>query len=159
MQDSKVGNPQRQFPVTSFTVGEQDKVTRAVHRLEGPFSFLNVQFEHVILVVSPVTRSLPDAHVVHIRRLHLLISALPVLRTQKFLQSVENLSAVREKERTPRGHFVKEEEFLVFSNPQVVSFLGFFKELQVLLHLLLVRECNASDSLQRVIGLVTEEIC
>lgn len=41
----------------------------------------------------------------------------------------------------------------------MISFLSFFQELQVFLHLLLVGECNASDSLQRVVRLVTEEIC
>lgn len=79
VQNTKVGNAHGQLTVTTITVAEQDKVSRAVHGLQSPVPLLNVQFEHIIRIVLPVTGLLPDADVVHIRGLDLLIAALAVL--------------------------------------------------------------------------------
>ena len=65
--------------VTTIPVAEQDEVSRAVHWLQSPLALLDVQFEHIIRIVLPVTGLLPEADVVHVRGLDLLVAALAVL--------------------------------------------------------------------------------
>lgn len=134
MQNAEVCNTHRQLTVTTFTVAKENKVTRAVHRLESPFTLLDLQLEHVVLVVSPVTRGLPKANIIHVGGLDLLVAAIAVLSTQKGLNLIENLGSVGEEERTSGRHIIEEEELLFLSNSQVVTSLGFFQELQVLGH-------------------------
>lgn len=79
VQNTKVGDAHGQLTVTTITVAEQNKVTRAVHGLQSPLALLDVQFEHIIRIVLPVTGLLPDADVVHVRGLDLLVATLAVL--------------------------------------------------------------------------------
>jgi hypothetical protein len=135
MQNAEIGNTHRQLTVTTFTVAKENKVTRAVHRLQGPLGLvIRLNPEHIVLVMSPVTRGLPDANIVHVRGLDLLVAALAVLSTQKGLKLVENLGSVGEEERRPGRHIIKEEQLLFLSNSQVVTSLSLFQELQVLRH-------------------------
>jgi hypothetical protein len=78
VQNTKVSNAHGQFTVTTITVAKQNKVSWAVHGLQSPVALLDVQFEHIIRIVLPVTRLLPDADVVHVRGLNLLVAALTV---------------------------------------------------------------------------------
>ena len=139
-------------------MAKQHEVTRAVHWFECPLSLLDIEFEHIILVVSPVTRRLPNTHVIHIRSLNLLISPLPIFGPQELLKCIENLGTIRQKKWTSRRNFIKEKELLVFPNPKMISLFCLFQELQVLLHQLLVWKSHPSDSLQRVVTLVAKEI-
>jgi hypothetical protein len=139
-------------------VAEEKKVTRAVHRLKSPLAFLNVQLEHVILIVSPVTRGLPDGNIEHVGGLDFLVAALAVLSTQEGLNLVENLGSVGEEERTSGRRVIEEEQLLLFSNSQVVTALSLFQELQVLGHCLLIGESNTTDTLQGIVALVTKEV-
>ena len=158
MQHSEIRNSQRKLPVAPISIAKEDAVTRAVHRLERPLALFNVELEHVILVVIPVTRSLPDAHIVHVWSLNFLIAALSIFGPQKLLDSVEDLCAVGEQKRTSGRGFVKKEKLLVLADFDMVPFLGLFQELQVLLHPLFVGESNATNTLQRIIGLISKEI-
>jgi hypothetical protein len=134
-------------------------MARAVHGLKSPFSLLHVKLEHVILVMRPMTRRLPDANVVHVGSLHFLVAALAVLSPQKSLERIENLGSVGEEERTARRNFVEEEKLLVLANSQMIALLCLLQELQMFLHLLLIGESNTADTLQRVVGLITKEVC
>ena len=49
-------------------------MTWTVHRLECPFLLLNIQNEHIILVVLPMTRGLPQFAVIHVRRYDWMLS-------------------------------------------------------------------------------------
>lgn len=158
VQDTKVRDSQGKLSVTSLTVAEEHKVTGAVHRLESPLPLLNVKLEHVILVVGPVARRLPDADIIHVGSLNLLVAALAVLRAQKGLEGVEDLGTVGQKEGASWRNLVEEEQLLLLAQLNVVALLGLLQELQVLLHLLLIGESNTADTLQRVVGLVTEEV-
>lgn len=138
---------------------EQYEVTGAVHWFECPLSLLDIEFEHVILVVSPVAGRLPDTHVIHIWSLNLLISPLPIFRPQELLKCIEDLGTIWQKKWTPRRNFIKEKELLVFPNPKMISLFCLFQELQMLLHKLFVWKSHPADSLQRVVTLVAKEIC
>jgi hypothetical protein len=122
-------------------------VTRAVHRLESPFSLFNIKFEHVILVVSPMTGGLPNADVVHVGRLDFLVSSLAVLGTQEGLEGVENPDTVGKKEGASRRHVIEKEKFLLLSDSQVVALFSLLKKFEVLRHLFLVGERDTTNSL------------
>lgn len=79
VQNTKVRNSQRELSVAPLAVAEEHEMARAVHGLESPFPLLHVEFEHIILVMRPVTRSFPDADVVHVGSLNFLVAALAVL--------------------------------------------------------------------------------
>jgi hypothetical protein len=68
MDDTKLRHPDRQLLVTAVPGIKDQSVARTVHRLECPLLLLDVQSEHVVLVVLPMTRSLPKFAVVHIWR-------------------------------------------------------------------------------------------
>jgi len=54
-------------------------VTRTVHGLKTEMLLLNVKSEHILLVVIPVTRGLPELGVVHVGGDNLLVATLSVL--------------------------------------------------------------------------------
>lgn len=66
MYDSKLGHPNRQLLVRPVARVEDEAVTRTVHRLETPFLFLDVEREHIVFVVLPVTGGLPEFGMVHV---------------------------------------------------------------------------------------------
>lgn len=134
VQNSEVGDTHGKFPVTTLTVAKENKVTRAVHRLESPLTLLDIKLEHIVLVVSPVARSFPDADIVHVGGLDLLVATLAVLGAQERLDLIEDLDSVGEEEGTTGGRLIEEEEFLLLADPQVVALLSLFQELQVLGH-------------------------
>lgn len=45
-------------------------MTRTIHGLERPFFLLNVQGEHIIFIILPVTGCFPEFRVEHVRRDH-----------------------------------------------------------------------------------------
>ena len=55
MDDTELSHPNRQFLVTSISRVKDETVSRTVHGLERPFLLLDVEREHVIVVVLPVT--------------------------------------------------------------------------------------------------------
>jgi len=159
VQNTKVCNSERKLSVTALAVSEEHKVSRAIHRLERPLPLLNVELEHVVLVVGPMTGCLPDTDIVHVRGLDLLVATLTIFRSQERLKGIENLGSVRQKEGATGGDFVEEEQFLFLADFDVVTLLCLLEEFHVLMEPLLVGEGNTTDTLQGVIGLVTEEIC
>ena len=58
--DTKFGHPDRQLFVTPVPAVKDEAVTRAIHRFEGPHLLLDVDHEHVVLVVLPMPRGLPQ---------------------------------------------------------------------------------------------------
>eukprot|EP00966_Prymnesium_polylepis_P143543 3313590-Prymnesium_polylepis.1 len=71
MEHAKVRIAHRQLAVGSLLRLEHDAVAGAVHRLEPKLLILDVEREHVLLVLGRVTRLLPQLEVVHVGRHHL----------------------------------------------------------------------------------------
>lgn len=67
MDDTELCHPDRELLVTSISRVKDDTMSRAIHRFQSPFLLLNIEREHVILVVLPVSGSFPEFTVVHIR--------------------------------------------------------------------------------------------
>ena len=66
MDDAKFGHSDGQFFVTTITGIEDQAVTRTIHGFEGPFFFLNIQCEHVVFVILPVTGRFPELGIEHV---------------------------------------------------------------------------------------------
>lgn len=158
VQNTEVCNTHRKLTVTTFTVAEQNEVPRAVHGLQSPLALLDIQLEHIILVVGPVSGGFPDADIVHIGGLDLLVASLAVFTTQKGLELVEDLGSVRKEEWATGGRLIEEEQLLLLANSQMVPLFSFLQKLQVLSHQLLVGEGNTTNTLQRVVGLIAKEV-
>lgn len=94
VQNTKVCNPQRKLPVTTFPVSEEYKMSWAIHGLQCPLLLLKIKSEHIVFVVGPVSRRLPDLRIKHVRRLDLLVTTLSVLRSKERLESIEDSGSV-----------------------------------------------------------------
>ena len=68
VDDTKLGHTNWQFLVTAIPRVEDQAMTRAVHRLQCPLFLLNVENEHVVLVVLPMSGGFPEFGVVHVGR-------------------------------------------------------------------------------------------
>jgi hypothetical protein len=66
VDDTELGHANRQLLVATIPRVEDQGMAGAVHGLERPLLLLNVEGEHVIVVVLPVTGRLPELAVVHV---------------------------------------------------------------------------------------------
>jgi hypothetical protein len=121
VQGTEVGETHGKFTVTTLTVVENEEVGRAVHGLEGPLALLDIKLKHIVLVVLPVTGSLPDINIVHVGGLNLLVATLAVFGAKQRLDLVVDLHSIWEHESTTRGRIIKEEEFLRATDFEMVS--------------------------------------
>jgi hypothetical protein len=140
VKNTEIGNSHGQFSVTTLTVREEQTMTRAVHRLQGPLILLNLEGEHVVLVMLPVTRLLPEGRVVHVGGHDLLVTTGPVLVTEEALESVVDDHTVGKEEAGTRRHVVEEEELLLLTNLAVIALGSLLEVLLVLDHHGLVGE-------------------
>lgn len=103
MQNTKVCHSERQLSVTPFSMSKHDAVSWTVHWLQSPRLLLYLKFEHIILVMLPMTRCPPEVDVVHVGRLHFLIASFLIFRPHQFLQGIEDKCATRQDKGVTRG--------------------------------------------------------
>jgi len=80
VQNTEVCHPDREFSVRSIPRSEDESVRRTVHGFESESFLFDIEFEHVLGVVLPVTRSFPKFRVEHVGSDDLLVVASTVLR-------------------------------------------------------------------------------
>jgi len=68
VDNTKLRHTNRKFLVATIARVKDQAMTWAVHRLESPLLLLNVEDEHIIFVILPVTRGLPKFAVEHVWR-------------------------------------------------------------------------------------------
>lgn len=158
VKDTEIGETERELTVRTLTNTEHQAVSRTVHGLESKGILLNGEREHVLLVVLPMSRSVPQLDVIHIGRHDLSVPALVILALDEVHKGVVDTSSVREEEARTGREIVEEEQFLLLSNLAMVTLGGFFQELLVLSHLLGVRERDTIDTLERVVLGITQEV-
>ena len=79
VEDTELGHTDGKLLVTTVARVEDEAVTGAVHWLERPFVFLDVEGEHVVLVVLPMAGRLPQFRVEHVGGDDFLVPALEIL--------------------------------------------------------------------------------
>lgn len=68
MDNSEFCHTDGQLLVAAIPGVENQAMAWAVHRLQCPFLLLDVKDEHVVFVILPMSRGLPEFAVVHIWR-------------------------------------------------------------------------------------------
>lgn len=105
MQRTEVREPNRKVTVALDVCAVQQAMTRAVHGLQPHFFLLlallvpPLDTEHVLCIVLPVTRLLPQRLLVYYGRDNFLEAKLGVLRAQERLQLLKDVGAVGQNER------------------------------------------------------------
>lgn len=133
-------------------------MTGAVHGLQAITLLLDIEGEHVLLIMSPVTRDLPQVGLVHVGSHNLVETTGSVFALDQVHEGVVNAYTVWQEEGGTGGGFVEEEKLLVLADLSVIAFGSLSKEVLVLLKLLLVGERNTSNSLDRLVLAVTEPV-
>lgn len=66
MQNTKVCHPNWELSVTPIPRSENQTMSWTIHRLESEFLLLDLELEHVVGVILPVTGGFPELRVVHV---------------------------------------------------------------------------------------------
>src|SRR6266545_3937437 len=88
VEAAEVGEPHRQVPVGPETRLIEEKLARAVHRLDAEFPLVDLRPVHVLVVIDVVPGELEELRVEDLRCDDLLVSARRVLRPQVVEQAV-----------------------------------------------------------------------
>mmetsp|Transcript_3792 Transcript_3792/g.4275 ORF Transcript_3792/g.4275 Transcript_3792/m.4275 type:complete len:638 (+) Transcript_3792:646-2559(+) len=149
VKDSKVREPHGQLSEGTGAHTKQNAVTGTVHGLETKLRVIDLEAEHVLLVVGRVPGGMPEVKVVNIGSDHLSVLILPVLLSDESKKVVVEACSVGEEEAATRGQVVEEEEFVVQAHNAMVSLLCLLNTLLILSHQLLIREGDTVHALKR----------
>ena len=122
----------RELAIAPELAAEEEHVTRAVHRLQPEGLLVLRDQEHVVAVLLPVARDLPELGVVDERRLHLEIAAPRVLASAEILELVPDHHAPGMPERRAGRVLVEVDEVELASEPPVVTALRLLDPQEIL---------------------------
>ena len=142
---------QRQVAVAAQIGLEDQHVARAVHRLERVLALLRLRREHVLAVVLPVARLLPQALVEDLRALDLLVARVAIDAAHVLLDGLPQGPALGMPEHHAGRDLVDVEQVEFLAEPAVVALLGFLDAADVVVELLLVGPGRAVDALQLLV--------
>lgn len=121
-------------------MGKDLAVPGAVHGLQAELLLLDIESEHVLGVVAPVSRRLPQVRLVHVGRHDLLEPSQAVLLLHQSHERAVDAGSMGKPEGRTRRHLVEKEEFLVLADFAVVPLSSLGEEGLVLFQSLLVGE-------------------
>ncbi len=130
----------------------------AVHRFDGVVNVINSGEVHVLLVVVPVARLLPQGAAEDNRGADLQVAGAAVLLAPELLQLVAEDHAPGVEEGEPRPFFVEAEETQLRPQAAVVAFFRLFQAVQVFLQVFGLRESGAVEPLQHGVGLAAAPV-
>ena len=152
--------PHREFPVRVLRRSEVEVVRRTVHRLQRHVVFVGLVVEHeehVLAVLPPVARLLPQLLGVEERRLDLEVRlALPL--ADELLQRVVQHGAAGGPEGGAGRHREELEKVERATDHPMVAPLGFLHPVQVGVELFLLEEGGGVDALQHLPLLVAAPV-
>src|SRR6266852_2860910 len=142
---------QRQLAVTAQALVVNQHVAGAVHRLDRVVALLRLGGEHVLPVVLPVARFLPQAAVEDLRAAHFEITVVPGDAAHVLLDLLPDRPALRMPEHHARSFFLKMEKIQLRAQPPVVALLRLLDHAQVRFLLLLLGPGGPIDPLQHLV--------
>src|SRR5947208_9442587 len=158
VQAPHVREPQGQIAVRAQRVAIHDGRLGAVHRLETEDLLLGLHQEHVLLVIVPVARLLPELLVDQDRRRDLLVPARIELLAHETLELTHHHPAVGQPHRRSRRDLVEDEEVQLAAELAMVALLRLLEPPEVLVELLLGEPRGAVDPLEHRLLLVAAPV-
>jgi hypothetical protein len=149
---------QRQVAVALDALLEDQDVAGAVHRLERVVALFRLGREHVVAVLVPVARLLPEGPVEDLGALDLLVAVVAVDAAHGLLHLLPHRPALRVPEHRAGAVLVEVEQVELAAQAPVVALLGFLEHAQVGLQLVFRRPGRAVDALQLLVGLVATPV-
>jgi hypothetical protein len=99
VEDTEVRVADRQLVVGARLMIEHETMAGTIHGLERKLLLLHFEAEHVLGVVGPVARLLPQLRVIHVRGDHFAEAALSVLLPNQLNEFVVEVRSLRVPER------------------------------------------------------------
>ena len=161
---SEFGHADRQVAIGFQAHVEDLHMAGAVHgfqRVDDLFArafLVHFHDEHVLAVVFPVTRGLPQLAVHDLRRVHLHIAVAALLAAHVILQRGVDGPAIRVPEDLPRRFFLHVEEVHLAAQLAVVALCRFLQHRHMGLQIVAVLEGHAIDALQHRARAVAQPI-
>ena len=149
---------ERQLAVRADAAAVDERRLRAVHRLEAERLALGLEQEHVLAVVLPVARPLPERLADERRRVDLLVAAPRLQIAHGATQRLVQRPALRMPEGGPRRDVVEREEVELHAELAVVALLRLLAPPQEAIELLLRLPDRAVDPLERRARLVAAPV-
>ena len=150
VDQTELTDSERQVAVGVRLARVDHHAARAVHGLDGVVLAVDDGGVHVLLVVVPVTRALPQAAVEDHRGRNFDIAVALMHLAPIVDQRVLEHHALRQEEREAGALLSQHEEPKLLAELAVVALLGLFDSGKILVELLFFREGHAVDSLERL---------
>ena len=149
---TQLADTQRQLLVGVRLSLVNQHAARAVHRLDCVILVVDDGGVHVLLVVIPVTGTLPQLAVEDHRGGNLNVAVALVYLAPVVDQGVLEGHAVRQEERKARAFLGQHEQAELLAQLAVIALLRLFQHVEVLVEFVLLRECGAVNTLQHLLG-------
>ena len=154
VHQTEFAHPERQFPVTVRLTAVDHHAAGAVHGLHAVDLVVDRGGVHIVFVMIPVSAGLPKVPVHDHRRRDLDVVLAGMQVAPVFDQGVLQRHTLREEEREARRLVAEHEQTHLAPDPAVVAPLGFLKQFEVRVELLLGLERRPVDAGQHLVVLV-----
>ena len=159
VHQTEFGNTFRQIAVTVRLTLVNKHSAGAVHRFNRVIFVVNFDNVHVVLVVIPVTATMPQLLVEDHRRFYLLVARLGVLLAPEVLEGVAQNHAFGEEERET-GTFVEDVEQVKFlAEFAVIATFCFFQTSDILFKFRFLFKCSAVNTCKHFVFCISAPIC
>ena len=136
-----------------------EQAARAVHGLDRAVLAVDLGRVHVLLVVIPVSRGLPERAVEDDGRLHFDVALAAVDLTPVVDERVFEDHAVGQEEREALALGQQREQLQLLAKLDMIALLRLFEHLEILVHLVLLGECRAVDTGEHLLLFVAAPVC
>mmetsp|Transcript_17478 Transcript_17478/g.36051 ORF Transcript_17478/g.36051 Transcript_17478/m.36051 type:complete len:335 (-) Transcript_17478:712-1716(-) len=158
VQDTKIGIPDGEVTIRSNGATKHETMGGTVHWFHGPFLTLDLEGEHIVLVVQRVTGLMPKIQIEKVRGDDFVVSTNPVLVLDKVHELVVDTRSMGKPKGGSGRQIVEEDEFLLVGDASVVAFLGLLHHFLPDLELFLVGKGNSIQPLQRIVFSISQPV-
>ena len=159
MDEAQLGKTQRQIAVAVQLRTIDEHAAGAVHRLDCIVLFVDLRGIHILAIVEPMPRGLPELTAEDHRRADLLIAVAAMYLAPIVEQCVAQCHSVRMEEREARPLLVQAEEIQFSAEFSVVALCRLLQHVQVGIEFFLLLKRRAIDALQHLILLTAAPVC
>ena len=159
MDESQLCQTQRQVTVAVQLGTIDEHAAGAVHRLDCIVLFVDLRGIHILAIVEPMPRGLPELTAENHRRADLLIPVVAMYLAPIVEQCVAQCHSVRMEEREARPLLMQAEEIQFSAEFSVVALCRLLQHVQVGIKFFLLLKRRAIDALQHLVLLTAAPVC